>query len=486
MPWLTCNKKIPDLGKSRCKSCSGIRLRRQKIFFGTLEFQNRRRAGKRKLQSAVRNRWKHKELGREQKVQYVSGTGKFALPPQCAAGILPVESGGLFQGIGDGDKIRLYFLNPFSKEQPMLRSILASILLALFAVHTAAGEEDLETQIKALQKERLETLSRLVKIYSLQYTAAIVSGETFAETETALADAQLDAALVNVQLDPNRKLPDAIANIFVNVAAKALEAVKTVNQRNTGYFAETFTDWGLWDLPSLHLHLRLARAEKDEADIKKMHDGLIAKLTELVENYKHRYKTGTAPLEALIKARAKLLDARLDAAEKPEERVALLEEHEKSEAELFKVADIRRKATACSARSLVLAAKIKMLREQSAKDDVAAQLKAAQKERVEALAELVKIDKELYDTKWTNFATLTQAKADLANARADAAETSEAKILVLTEAAKEQAEFIQFTEKRAQVGFQDTDADVDRERLHLLDFKIRILRERGLQKTHGQ
>jgi hypothetical protein len=127
-----------------------------------------------------------------------------------------------------------------------------------------------------------------------------------------------------------------------------------------------------------------------------------------------------------------------------------------------------------------------MLRERGAKDDAAAQIKAAQKERVEALTELVKIDTELWKTDWTGLATLTQAKADLANAQADAADTSEAKVLVLTEAVKEQAKFVRFTEVRARAGFRDTNADVDRERLRLLDFKIRLLRERGLQKARDQ
>ena len=175
--------------------------------------------------------------------------------------------------------------------------------------------------------------------------------------------------------------------------------------------------------------LRLSRAEKNEADIKEQQKGLIKELTRLVENYKERYKTGTAPLEALVRAQAALLDARMDAAEKPEERVALLEEGAKSEAELLKVAESKRKASACSARSLFLDTKIRILRERSAKDDVAAQIKAAQKERVEALTELVKIDTELWKTDWTGLATLTQAKADLANAQADAADTSEAKVL---------------------------------------------------------
>ena len=86
---------------------------------------------------------------------------------------------------------------------------------------------------------------------------------------------------------------------------------------------------------------------------------------------------------------------------------------------------------------------------------------------------------------WTGLKTLTQAKADLANAQADAADTSEAKVLVLTEAAKEQAEVVRITELRTP--FICTKADVDRERLRLLDYKIRLLRIRQKKdkKTKG-
>ena len=200
----------------------------------------------------------------------------------------------------------------------MIRSIIATIVLALIAVHVAAGEDDLATQIKALQKERLETLTSLVKMYTLQYEAGYVSGEVFAEAETALVNAQLDAALVNVQLDAARKLPDAVITIVENADAWIVRRPKGGCFIKTPFVSlKQSTDFLLWSLPSSHLRLRLSRAEKNEADIKEQQKGLIEELTKLVENYRKRYKTGTAPLEALVRAQAALLDARMDAAEKP-------------------------------------------------------------------------------------------------------------------------------------------------------------------------
>jgi hypothetical protein len=359
----------------------------------------------------------------------------------------------------------------------MIRSIIAAIVLALIAVHVAAGEEDLATQITALKKERLKTLTRLVEVYTEQYKYGTVSGEAFTGAETAFVNAQLDAA----------DNPDSVKAILRAALEREHDATKVACRRvvASGSLDEYYqTDPLLWSPVFDQTTIKLAQAEKDESVVTWKQKSRIDELTRVVENYKERYKTDTAPLEVLVRAQVALLDARMDATEKPEERIALLEEGVKSEAELFKVAESKSKASACLARSLFLDTKIRMLRERGAKDDVVAQIKAAQKERGEALTELVKIDRELWDTGWTGLATLTQAKADLANAQADAADTIETKVQVLTEAAKEQAKVVQVTEAR--LGLMDTSADVNRERLHLLDLKIRLLRERGLQKSRDQ
>ncbi len=359
----------------------------------------------------------------------------------------------------------------------MVRSIIATVVLALIAVRVAAGEEDLATQIKALQKERAETLTTLVKDYTQQYKLGAVSGEVFAGAETALVNAQLEAA----------DKPAAAADILMAALDREVAAQKVAADRAVAAHRDHETDVYLWSSVCSQTSIRLSRVlkEKNEAKIKGEREQRIRELTTLVENYKERYKAGTAPLEALVRAQVALLDARTDAAEKHKKRIALLEEGVKSEAELLKAAESMCNASVCSARSLFLDAKVRRLRERGAKDDAAAQIKAAQKERVEALTEVVKIDTELYETGWTELVTLIQAKADLANAQVDAADTSEAKVLVLAKAVKAQTEFVRVTEARAQAGL-DANADVDRERSRLLDFKIRLLRERGPQKARNQ
>ena len=154
------------------------------------------------------------------------------------------DAGSAFVDVGDeamNALIKSKAPDPFSasKEKTMIRSIIAAIMLALIAVHVAAGEEDLATQIRALQKERLETLTRLVKIYTLQYKAGYVSGEVFADAETALVNAQLDAALVNVQLDAASKLPDAVITIVENADARRSTPKRRLFIKDSVFFVET-------------------------------------------------------------------------------------------------------------------------------------------------------------------------------------------------------------------------------------------------------
>ncbi|MCE5267369.1 MAG: hypothetical protein LLG00_05735 [Planctomycetaceae bacterium] len=347
----------------------------------------------------------------------------------------------------------------------MTRPIIAALLLALIAGRGVAGEEDLATQVKTLKKERLETLTELVKIYTLQYEVGyVVTGETFAEA---------DAALVNAQLDAAHK-PDAIAAILAEAAGRQFAGMTTAATRNQA------NDVFWWSLASSPTSFRVNGEGKNEYEIKALREKQVAELAESVEKFTKRYKAGTAPLDALVKARAALLDAQLETAVSQRARAAILRIHARNDAFLLRMAEQKQKAAALASRALFLNAKVRVLRDAEAKDQVA-ELKAARKERVETLTELVKLDAGLWSVGWTTLATLTQAKADLANARADAADTREAKIQVLTEAVKQQAEQVRVAEVRVQAGF-DTKADIDRERLHLLDLKIRLLKERAPQK----
>ena len=145
--------------------------------------------------------------------------------------------------------------------------------------------------------------------------------------------------------------------------------------RNSSIIDET--DVFLWMSVSYQTSVRSARAAKSEDYAEMWQKQRVWFLTRLVETYKQRYETGTAPLEALVRAQLALLDARTEVAEEHDERVALLEEGAKSEARLLKAAESKCKASVCSARSLYLDAKIRIMRERGPKDHVAARIRAA-------------------------------------------------------------------------------------------------------------
>jgi hypothetical protein len=349
----------------------------------------------------------------------------------------------------------------------MKHTFIAAIALALFAVNVASSDEDLADQIKALQTERGEVLTKLVSIRTVQYKAGVVSGEIAVRAETDLLNAKLDAAVSR----------EATIDILFAALQRERDSTKVATDRHR-------IDLSLWRSILSQNSTRLDRLLKK--DIKGDQETHIRNLTELVAKYKERYLAGTASLEALVKAKAALLDATMDAAETQEKRAAVLEEAVKSDAEVLKVVEAKCKASAATARSHLLDAKIRQLRQRGSKEQLAAQIKALQKEQVEALTEVMNIDTELEGTGWVMLATLTpQAHADLVNAQIDAADTSEAKVLLLTKAVETQTRYVRTAEATWRAG-STGEAEFERERSRLLDLKIRLLQERASQKARDK
>ena len=184
-------------------------------------------------------------------------------------------------------------------------------------------------------------------------------------------------------------------------------------------------------------------------------------------------------------------NAQLDVTDKREGRIAVLEEGAKRELELWTTAVARlgaetiTDAAAYRIVSLYLDTKVRLLRERGPNDKVVAQIKALQKEQVEHLTTLVKLVEDQYGIGATGTDAFVSAETALVNAQVNAADTAEAKILVLTNAAKKETDFLKIVEARFQAG-TITQAEVCRARSVLLDSKIRLLRERGLQKVQDK
>jgi hypothetical protein len=110
-------------------------------------------------------------------------------------------------------------------------------------------------------------------------------------------------------------------------------------------------------------------AKDDAAELRQLQQQRINVLSRLVELLTRQYKSGTAGFGEVAAAQIQLVDAKLDATEKPKERLALLEEQVKMAKALRDVADMRFRngactaADVCRAKALCLEIKIKLLRE---------------------------------------------------------------------------------------------------------------------------
>ncbi len=317
----------------------------------------------------------------------------------------------------------------------MTRCLVSAIVLALIAAHVAAAEEDLAAQIKAAQKERVKVLTELAEIRTAQYKVEVIPCEF-------LVGAEVD--LLNAQLDATDKREERIA-VLEEGAKRRAELLKTVEGRLK---AETTTEADVYRARSLLLDAKVRllreRGPNDRAagQIKAMQKERIEVLSKAVEVCTAQFKVGTIPYEFLVGAEADLVNAQLDAMDKREGRIAVLEVGAKRGAELFTTAVGRLKAATITdaavyrIESLYWDTKVRLLRERGPNDRAAGQIKAMQKERIEASAKVVKLVEDQYRLDATGIDAVVSAECALVNAQVNAADTAEAKILVLTNAAK--------------------------------------------------
>ncbi len=350
-------------------------------------------------------------------------------------------------------------------------------MAGLIAVHAHAGEQDLPTQIMALQKERVAVLTTLVEICTAQFMVGTILNESLVSAETDL---------VNAQMAATAKPEEQIA-LLTAALKRERDILKKVEYVCGPEFSQA--DIERWRSISLYTQIRLARAQKNEAaPIKALEKERIAALTKLVEIRESEYRVGTIWCEAVVSAEVALLNAQADAADKPEERVALLTEGVKRESALLKIVKVRFQAGTVSqadvyrARSLLLATKIRLLRERSRQKGDAAQIKALQRDRVGALTALVKLDEGMYTAAQIDCETAIGAEADLVDAQMDATGESESRVSVLTETVKKGTDFLKIVEARFQAGTV-SQTDVCRARAYLLATKIRLSQERGTRKA---
>jgi tetratricopeptide (TPR) repeat protein len=172
----------------------------------------------------------------------------------------------------------------------------------------------------------------------------------------------------------------------------------------------------------------------------------------------------------------------MDTTDKHEDRVALLEQAVKRETDFLRIVEARFNAGTGTdadvrrARSYLLDSKIRLLRERGPNDKVATQIKALQKEQIDALTQLVKLVEDEYRKGATEFGPLLSAEIALFNAQVDATDNHEGRIAALEEGVKRGTDFVKIADARYNAGTV-TVAEVSQARSHLLDSQIRLLRE---------
>jgi outer membrane protein TolC len=110
--------------------------------------------------------------------------------------------------------------------------------------------------------------------------------------------------------------------------------------------------------------------------------------------------------------------------------------------------------------------------------DVKAQIKALQKERVEALTRLVEVYTVQYKMGTGTFEALVGAQDDLVNAQLDSTEKPEERVALLTGHLKTATDAAKIAQGMVEAGAA-SQAIIYRARSHLLDIKIKLLRERS-------
>ena len=111
-------------------------------------------------------------------------------------------------------------------------------------------------------------------------------------------------------------------------------------------------------------------------------------------------------------------------------------------------------------------------------DDDAAQLKAAQDERVKVLSQLVDVLTANYKLGLVGFAQVSSAENDLCNALLDSTDEPEKRVALLTKQLDKVNDLLKTTRYRRETAQVDV-VDVYRAEAVYLDVKIKLLRERS-------
>ena len=114
--------------------------------------------------------------------------------------------------------------------------------------------------------------------------------------------------------------------------------------------------------------------------------------------------------------------------------------------------------------------------------EVAAEIKALQKERIAALSSVVEVLLEQYRHGGAEFRALALAQTDLLAAKFDATDDANERIVLLQRELKVATDALDTAERKVQAGRANAVESLQAKAL-VLDIKIKLLRKRGKVKT---
>jgi hypothetical protein len=209
---------------------------------------------------------------------------------------------------------------------------------------------------------------------------------------------------------------------------------------------------GLGDEP---ITRRIPPADK-LTELKKEWEKNFAHCAKLIET---QYEAGTIDFDRFCKIKAFLLKTNLEMTEKPDERIAVLEEHLKIAENLFEFVERRHKCGVLTesdlrkSKTALLSIKILLAKEASEKNtSVTQELEKLQKEQLENLSSWEKVLTIQYEMGTISIEQSAQAKEMLYQAKLDSTTKSAERIALLEENLKYFRSFFESVEKRRHGG----------------------------------
>ena len=351
-----------------------------------------------------------------------------------------------------------------------------AVLTGLLVGHAFAAEQDPTNQIRAMQEERVGVLNKLVVVYDSLFRV----GTTWTE---AVISAEMDCLGARLGVAENREARIAL----LTKALKKYEETQKSVEHSDAPLSEADVLW--WRALYLHAKLSLLGEQNDGADhVKLVQKEWIAALTKVAGHHELSYKVGTIDCEAFVLADVALVHAQFEAAGDREQRITVLTEAVKRETKFLDVAQDRFSKNSVGqddvdrAKSLLLATKIRLLRERGTAEDPAAQVRQLQKERVETLAKVVDAYESRYRTGTIDCESVVAAMSDLVDARLDGTAKPADRITALTAEVNKQGEFLKIADGKFNAN-KVSENHVLLVRALLLKTKIKLLREESTQKA---